>query len=95
MGVGESRELRDALAVLPSRDTDGDGAGSKSKTVYLVRHTRSEQNSGARQYTEGYCCLGSLSNNDHHTHYADDVTYSPPNLLTSPPFAYRRQAYTR
>ena len=63
MGVGDSRELRDALASLPTRDgdgSDGDTGGGKSKLVYLVRHTRSEQNSGARQFTEGHCCLGEL-----------------------------------
>mmetsp|Transcript_62963 Transcript_62963/g.172566 ORF Transcript_62963/g.172566 Transcript_62963/m.172566 type:complete len:416 (+) Transcript_62963:2897-4144(+) len=61
MGVGDSRELRDVLASLPTRDgdgSDGDNGGGKSKIVYLVRHTRSEQNSGARQFTEGHCCLG-------------------------------------
>jgi len=57
MGVGDSRELRNALARLSDRPASHNSA-DRPKTVYLVRHTRSEQNSGARQYSEGECCLG-------------------------------------
>lgn len=54
MGVGSSAELKNALAAFSGQTS----SHQKPKTVWLVRHTRSEQNSGERLFEEGECWKG-------------------------------------